>query len=135
MAHRQKIEDLLLTRREALQRCGTGFGALALAGLMREIGLTTPAQAAEAGGAGSEGGYKGPLAPKSPQFPARAKRVIHIFANGGPSHVDTWDPKPMLDKYHGQPLPMGNRPTERKTGAAFRSPFKFQKYGQCGLEV
>ena len=76
-----------------------------------------------------------PLAPKSPQFPAKAKRVIHIFANGGPSHVDTFDPKPELARLNGKPLPMENLKTERKTGAAFQSPFKFRKYGQSGIEV
>jgi len=131
--HKPQIEDFFLTRRQMLHRCGTGVGALALAGLMSEIGLTTPASADP--GAGGDSGVAGPLAPKKPHFPAKAKRVIHIFANGGPSHVDTFDPKPILDKYHGQPLPVQNLRTERKTGAAFRSPFKFQKYGQSGLEV
>ncbi|MEX2026331.1 MAG: DUF1501 domain-containing protein, partial [Pirellulaceae bacterium] len=60
--------------------------------------------------------------------------VVHLFMNGGPSHVDTFDPKPALDKHHGKELPSNLR-TERKTGHAMRSPFKFQKYGQCGLEV
>jgi len=55
--------------------------------------------------------------------------------NGGPSHVDTFDPKPLLAKYAGKPLPTENLRTERKTGAAFPSPFKFQKYGQSGIEV
>jgi hypothetical protein len=55
--------------------------------------------------------------------------------NGGPSHVDTFDPKPMLDRYHGKPLPQDNLRTERKTGAALRSPFTFRKYGQSGIEV
>src|SRR5207237_3078234 len=76
-----------------------------------------------------------PLAPRNPHFPAKAKRVIHIFANGGPSHVDTFDPKPMLAKLHGKPLPMDNLKTERRTGSAFQSPYKFQKYGQSGIEV
>src|SRR5256885_1648409 len=76
-----------------------------------------------------------PLAPKSPHFPAKAKRIIHIFANGGPSHVDTFDPKPTLAKLHGKPLPMDNLKTERRTGSAFQSPYKFQKYGQSGIEV
>src|SRR5437879_11276562 len=76
-----------------------------------------------------------PLAPRVPHFPAKAKRVIHLFMNGGPSHVDTFDPKPTLAKYAGQRLPSGNLRTERKTGAAFPSPFKFQKYGQSGIEV
>src|SRR5207237_10368312 len=73
--------------------------------------------------------------PKAPQFAARAKRVIHFFLNGGPSHVDTFDPKPALEKYANKPLPSGNLPTERKTGAAFPSPFKFRKYGRSGIEV
>ncbi len=71
---------------------------------------------------------------KQPHFAGRAKRVIHFFLNGGPSHVDTFDPKPALDKYAGQPAPV-TLATERKTGAAFPSPFKFQKYGQSGLEI
>ena len=75
------------------------------------------------------------MAPREPHFPAKAKHVIHIFLNGGPSHVDTFDPKPALAKYAGQDLPMENLRTERKTGAAFPSPFKFQKYGQSGIEV
>ena len=78
--------------------------------------------------------YASPLAPKQPHFPAKAKRVIHIFANGGPSHVDTFDPKPSLDKFHGKAIPLELK-TERKTGAAYRSPFKFQKYGKSGIEV
>jgi len=75
-----------------------------------------------------------PLAPKSPQFPAKAKRVIHLFMNGGPSHVDTFDPKPELTKYHGKELPI-HLNTERKTGAAFGSPFSFKPYGKSGIEV
>src|SRR5690606_12045154 len=80
-------------------------------------------------------GYQNPLAPKSPHFPAKAKHVIHLFMNGGPSHVDTFDPKPQLTKYHGKPLPVDNLRTERKTGAALGSPYKFQKYGESGIEV
>jgi hypothetical protein len=75
-----------------------------------------------------------PLAPRMPHFPGTAKHVIHIFANGGPSHVDTFDPKPILNRWHGKPLPL-NLPTERKTGAAFGSPFKFRPYGESGIEV
>lgn len=76
-----------------------------------------------------------PLAPKKPHFPGKAKHVVHLFMNGGPSQVDTFDPKPLLDKYHGKPLPSTNLRTERKTGAAMRSPYKFRKYGQSGIEV
>jgi hypothetical protein len=125
MGHRPRIEDKLVTRRDLLQRSGMGMGALAVAGLMEQAGLG-PAQAS---------GYVDPLAPKAPHFAPKAKRVIHLFMNGGPSHVDTFDPKPMLDKYHGQALPMENLRTERKTGAGWRSPFSFKKYGQSGIEV
>ena len=68
-------------------------------------------------------------------FPGSAKRVIHFFLNGGPSHVDTFDPKPALQKYAGKELPEGKLRTERKTGAAFPSPFEFKPYGQSGIEV
>lgn len=75
------------------------------------------------------------LQPNRPHFPGKAKRIIHFFLNGGPSHVDTFDPKPALLKYAGQPLPSGNLRTERKTGAAFPSPFTFKRYGQSGIPV
>lgn len=117
-------EHHFLTRREAINRCGAGFGALALGSLMAEAGLT-PAAAAPSS----------PLAPKAPPLPARARRVIHIFANGGPSHVDTFDPKPMLTQMHGKALPTENLRTERKTGAAWKSPFEFKKHGESGLEI
>jgi hypothetical protein len=127
--HPPRLDHYFLTRRQFLGRCGMGFGALGLATLMDAVGLPT-APAARA-----EGGFINPLTPKAPQFPARAKRVIHLFMNGGPSHVDTFDPKPALEKYAGKMLPMTNLPTERRTGAAFPSPYKFKRYGQCGLEV
>ncbi|MBA4187482.1 MAG: DUF1501 domain-containing protein [Planctomycetaceae bacterium] len=115
------------SRRELLNRCGVGMGMLGLTQLMGQSGLlTTHAKAADG---------LNPLAPKQPHFPAKAKHVIHIFANGGPSQVDTFDPKPELAKYAGKALPAANLKTERRTGAAFPSPFKFQKYGQSGLEV
>jgi hypothetical protein len=115
-----------LTRRDFLCRSGMGFASLGLAGLMASQGLVSAAP----GGAAVS-----PLTPKNPHFPANAKRVLHIFANGGPSHVDTFDPKPMLEKYAGKPLPRENLRTERKTGAAFPSPFKFKRCGQSGIEV
>lgn len=110
-----------LTRRELLSRSGLGLASFGLASL---LGETRPAQAATS-----------PMAVRAPHFPAKAKHVIHIFLNGGASHVDTFDPKPALQKYAGKELPTGNLRTERKTGAAFPSPFKFRKYGQSGLEV
>src|SRR6185295_9922370 len=124
--HAPNPEHLALTRREFLNRCGMGMGALGLAGLAGQLGFASSAHAIE--------GLTSPLAPKSPHFPAKAKRVIHIFANGGASHVDTFDPKPKLDEWHGKVIP-NVLPTERKTTTAFRSPFKFQKYGKSGIEV
>ena len=102
-----------------LERSAMGMGALALGSMLQS------ADASEAN----------PLAVRKPHFAAKAKRVIHLFMNGGPSHVDTFDPKPSLEKYAGKALPTDNPKTERKTGAAFPSPFKFQKYGQSGIEV
>jgi hypothetical protein len=116
-----------ITRRDMLCRAGLGFGALALADLMGQAGLLpSPAQAST---------NVNPLKPRQPHFPAKAKRVIHLFMNGGPSHLDTFDPKPMLTKYAGKPLPRANLATERRTGAAFGSPFKFKRYGKSGIEV
>src|SRR5690349_856132 len=125
--HAPRLEDHFLTRRDFLNRCGTGLAALGFATLAGPQLF------------GSEPGVRAldmanPLAPRASPFPAKAKRVIHIFANGGPSQVDTFDPKPMLAKWHGKPLPLDLK-TERKTGAAFGSPFQFKKYGQSGIEV
>jgi len=127
--HNPRPQDSFLTRRQMLQRCGMGMGALALGNLLSGVGLgSTDA------GAGSVGSIN-PLAVKNPQFPAKAKRVIHLFMNGGPSQVDTFDPKPALEKYAGKLLPTPNLKTERRTGAAMPSPYKFKKHGQSGIEV
>ncbi len=103
-----------LTRRDLLARCGMGLGAVALS----TMDATT----------------LNPLAPKPAPLPAKAKRVLHLFMNGGASQVDTFDPKPALAKYAGQPLPITLR-TERRTGAALPSPFTFKKHGASGIEV
>jgi hypothetical protein len=124
--HGFRLEDRFLTRRDFLSRCGLGLGMLGLANLVvPQAGNAFAEQVASAS----------PLAPRGAHFAAKAKRVIHIFANGGPSHVDTFDPKPALARLHGKALPMDNLATERRTGAAFRSPFAFRKYGQSGIEV
>src|SRR5712692_4185720 len=101
-----------MTRREMLAIMGGGFGVLGAAATLDN-----------------------PLAPKAPHFPAKAKRVIFLFLNGGPSQVDTFDPKPMLAKYQNQPMPSGNLKTERKTGNLLPSPFQFKKCGQSGIEL
>jgi len=117
-------DTLSWTRRNFLQRSGMGLGWLSLAPLL---------QAEVAGGAATAD--INPLAAKKPHFAPKAKHVIHLFMNGGPSHVDTFDPKPLLKKYAGKLLPQPNLRTERKTGAAYPSPFKFKKYGESGIEV
>lgn len=114
------------TRRELLRRTGTGLGILGLAGLLGDSGvLATPTTSVT----------QNPLVPRAPHFPAKAKHIIHIYLNGGPSQVDTFDPKPMLKQYDGRPIPSGNLTTERPTGGALPSPFRFHKYGQSGIEV
>lgn len=123
--HLERLEDLFLTRRELLNRAGMGMGMLGLAGVLAQE--TAPVHAAPTN--------LNPLAPRKPHFPAKAQRVVHLFMNGGPSHVDTFDYKPMLTKYHGKPLPSPNLRTERKTGHALGSPYAFKKRGQSGIEV
>ncbi|MCU0721436.1 MAG: DUF1501 domain-containing protein [Pirellula sp.] len=122
------------TRREFLRRSGTGFGALALAGMLNTEDPYAFADSSLSSGQATGQGNPNPMFPKKPHFEPKAKAVIHLFMNGGPSQVDTFDPKPALDKLHGQPVP-NNLRTERETGAAYRSPFKFKKYGQSGIEV
>jgi hypothetical protein len=108
-------EDLFLTRRQFLQRAGMGFGALSLAGLMNNNLLAADTV--------------NPLAPHAPHFTAKAKHVVHIFAQGAPSHIDTWDPKPALARYDGKEIPGSSG------GIAMPSPFKFSKHGKSGIEV
>ena len=101
-----------VSRRSALGTFGTGLGLLALPHLI------------EAG--------ENPLAVKQPHFAAKAKHIIHVYLNGGPSQVDTWDYKPALAKYDGKKLPV-HLPTEREVGVALPTPFKFKRYGEGGL--
>ncbi len=115
------LETLLLTRRQALQTAACGFGYLALAGL---------ANAATAN----------PLAPKMPHLPPRAKRIIFIFMQGGPSHVDTFDYKPRLAKDDGKMLEFDDARTLAKTRKivshrVLKSPWQFRQHGQCGRWV
>ena len=114
-----------LSRRDVLRRSGLGLGALGLLGTLNDDGQLFAAPPKSA---------KNPLVERPSHFPGRAKRVIHFFLNGGPSHVDTFDPKPALTKHAGKRL-ANTLTTERKTGAAFPSPFKFKQYGQSGLPV
>lgn len=115
--HSAKPEDCFLTRRQFLQRAGMGFGALSLAALLGDQLVAAPTP-----------GAISPLFPKDPHFPGKAKRVVHIFAQGAPSQVDTWDPKPALAKYDGKSIP-------GMEGVAMASPFKFEKKGKSGIDV
>src|SRR5438132_3914137 len=114
-----------VTRRDVLVRAAHGFGSIALASL-----LDLPARAAE---------RANPLAPKPPHFPGKARSVIFLFMVGGPSQVDTFDPKPALEKYNGQPLPpsYGTVVSQFTKGDTplLRSPWTFKKFGQCGRDV
>lgn len=122
----EHLPTRFLTRRQMLRRMGTGLGALGLIGVLRDSGVLVPA---------AEASSLNPLAQRAPHFPARAKRVIHIYLNGGPSQVDTFDPKPALTKWAGKLLPGGNLTTERPLGAALPSPFRFDRHGLSGLEI
>src|SRR5437763_6970253 len=106
-----------ITRREMLRHIGGGFGTLGLAGVLAGGGFLTGA------GQAASSRTAGPLAAKPTHFPPRAKRVIFLFMNGGPSHVDTFDPKPALAKHHGQDPPKAG--ASRKSGRKLmRSPFR-----------
>lgn len=110
----------LYSRREILSSIGMGFGAAMATSLLPHA---------------SAAGLTDPLAIREPHFPSKIKHVIHIFANGGPSHVDTFDRKVALETHAGQTMQGDTPKTERPTGAIMPSPYKWQKYGQCGLEV
>jgi hypothetical protein len=115
-----------LSRREMLDRCANGFGAIALLGLLSDkaFGRTVAA----------EGGN--PLAPRAAQFDPKVRNVIFLYMDGGPSQVDTFDPKPLLQKEHGQPFKMKMEPTQfNNNGNTLGSPWKFRNYGGSGLPV
>lgn len=112
------------TRRDALKKIGGGFAFLSFASMIGE----SIAQA-EAKGAAA------PWMSTDPKFKPKAKHVIFLFMNGGLSHIDSFDPKPMLAKYNGQPMPGGDLGHERKTGSLMKSPFEFKRYGKSGIEV
>ncbi len=111
------------SRRQLLKRSAAGFGSLALASLLADETRATTLDA-------------DPLAIKQPHFPARAKRIIFLFMTGGPSQVDTFDPKPLLDRDDGKPLPFAKpRVQFAPTGNLLKSPWKFQQHGESGIPV
>ena len=111
-----------LTRRQWLQSAGAGFGMLALRDML--LRAESPALS--------------PLAARPTQFAPKAKSVIFLFMYGGPSHVDLFDPKPELERWHGKPLPVYRREDAfmgKSNGTAMRSPYRFSKHGQSGIDI
>jgi hypothetical protein len=132
MHHCGRFAASPVTRREMLERCAHGFGAVALAALLADgsLGATTSGSNATAD---SE---RNPLAPRPPHFAAKAKRVIFLYMDGGPSQVDTFDPKPQLIKENGKPFPAKIEATQfDNVGQTLASPWKFKQYGQSGIPV
>src|SRR6202789_4313330 len=113
-----------ITRRDALRKVGNGVGMMAFAGMLGESIAKAGLNIGETG-----------LGVAKLDYPQRVKRDIFLFMNGGFSPIDAFDPKPMLDKYDGQPMPGGSISTERRTGELMKSPFEFKKHGQCGMDV
>jgi hypothetical protein len=105
-----------LSRRQALAQMGTGFGLTALASMVSQ----------------SVASAETTTQPKKGHYPGKAEHVLFLFMNGGCSSIDSFDYKPTLEKYHGQPLPSGSVKTERKTGSLMKSPFAFKQYGNSG---
>ena len=106
-----------------LQRSASGFGFLALQAMLVQE-------------AAAENAVKNPVGPKRPHFRARAKRIVFLFMKGGPSHVDTFDPKPLLQRDDGKPYPFKQpRVQFAQTGKLLKSPWGFKQYGQSGLPV
>lgn len=117
------MEFNLQSRRRLLKTSAVGFGHLALTAMLQRE--STAASASQ-----------NPLSAKQPHFLPRAKRIVFLFMKGGPSHVDTFDPKPLLDRDHGKPLPFDlPRVTFAKQNNLLRSPWKFRNYGESGLPV
>jgi hypothetical protein len=113
-----------LTRRQILQQAGAGFGSLALQSLLGADGLLSS---------------QNPLSPQAPHFAPRAKSVIFLFMYGGPSHVDLFDPKPELTRWHGKAIPVWKKEDAFMGGktknVAMKSPYRFAKHGQSGIEM
>src|SRR5436309_3142055 len=125
MHHCGRFMQHPITRREMLTHCANGFGAFALMGLMADkaFGALT-------------GDDKNPLAARAPHFAPKTRNVIFLYMDGGPSQVDTFDPKPRLDREHGEPIKMKVQPTQfDNVGKVLQSPWAFRQYGQSGIPV
>jgi hypothetical protein len=126
--HCHRYHNLPQSRREMLARCTNGFGGLALTALLTDAAFGAPLKVAAP--------EKESLAPRPPRFAGKARNVIFLFMDGGPSQVDTFDPKPRLDREHGRPIKMKVPATQfDNVGNVLKSPWKFRKYGQSGIPV
>ena len=129
MHHCGRFLERPVTRREMLGQCGGGFGAMALAALLGEKAFGAVA-------ALGPSTNSNPLAARPSHFPARARRVIFLYMDGGPSQVDTFDPKPRLTQEHGQPFKMKMEPTQfNNNGNTLGCPWKFRQHGASGIPV
>ena len=125
MAIRSIHTAIPISRREMLRGSALGFGALAASCLLADE-QDSPAIV----------DHDSPLLPRVPHMRSRARRVIFLFMKGGPSHVDTFDEKPLLTRDDGKPLPFDKpRVQFAETSNLLRSPWQFQRYGQCGMPV
>lgn len=116
-----------LTRRDMLRHCANGFGAVALAALLNERAFAGDLESEVA---------SHPLAPRPAHFAAKAKNIIFLYMDGGVSQVDSFDPKPRLDREHGQPIKMKVPATQfNNVGNVLKSPWAFRQYGECGMPV
>ena len=130
--HCGRFQSASLSRREMLARSANGFGALALAALTGDAayGLTAGESPID------PASRLNPFAPRAPHFAAKAKSVIFLFMDGGPSQVDTFDPKPRLAREHGEPIKMKVQPTQfDNVGKVLKCPWEFRQYGESGIPV
>ena len=121
--HCRRFLTPAISRRQMLRSCASGFGAVALSALLNDNAFTSDATS-------------GPMTPRPTHFPAKCRNVIFLYMDGGPSQVDTFDPKPLLTKEHGQPFKMKMEPTQfANNGATLGSPWAFKPGGTCGTPV
>ncbi len=126
MPHCGRYLNQPLTRRSMLMNCANGFGAVALSSLLANQGFAADESARDLH----------PFAPREPHFPTKVKSIVFLYMDGGVSQVDSFDPKPRLDKDNGKPFAMKIEPTQfNNIGATLGSPWKFQNYGQSGIPV
>jgi len=128
VSHCGRFRPQPLSRREMLSRCANGFGSVALTALLADSKMGASAAPAT--------GTRYPFAPRKTHFQPRAKRVIYLYMDGGPSQVDTFDPKPRLQQESGKPFAMQIEPTQfNNIGTTMGSPWKFAQYGKSGIPV